>query len=59
MRFKYLISCTYLILCFLHLSLATNPFMQEKRYFDLVLGILQILEKMSEKGLVPTLSQLF
>jgi hypothetical protein len=27
--------------------------------FDLVSGILQILEKFGEKGMVPTLSQLF
>jgi hypothetical protein len=53
------ISCTHLILYVLHLGLASNSFLQEKRLFDLVLGIKQILKKLRRKGVVPTLSQLF
>ena len=52
------ISCIHLILCLLHLGLATNSFVQEKWLLDLVLGILQTLEKPCEKGMVSTLTQL-
>jgi hypothetical protein len=52
------ISCSYLILCFLHLGLASNSFMQEKWLLDLVLGFLQTLEKPMRKGMFPILSQM-
>jgi hypothetical protein len=38
MKFKYLNNFTHLILCFLHLGLVTNSFVQEKGLLNLVLG---------------------
>jgi hypothetical protein len=59
MRIKYLNKLHIHYTMFLAPLLAINSFFQEKWLLDLVVSILQILVKRSEKGMVLPLSQLF
>jgi hypothetical protein len=53
------ISCTYTILCFLHLCLATNFFVQVNWHLDLAWPYYKPFLKWSDKGMILALRQLF